>query len=358
LTTLSNEQENGIPSDLPELRFEYQPTDEDNRPIGGKQVIKYRTQDELNHKLVKQNTELIRKLRTETRNNRLGILDQQSIDERAPRNVAGVQFNPRTLSASERLELSQQLLDPETFDKATQTIVEASYGISGEGLRTVISDLQGKVDNVQAQREVDIFKRRNPEYVICPENMQAIIGWMDRYNLAPVAENFEKAYLFLLDQGVLVTSLEVVELPVSPVTPPSNVVGFTEQPPADPNEYVEPARVVETLPIENQLPVERVAPTEHPALATEPPVAAKPVASRVPTGLNNGNSRSEGVSAPVGSDIVYEFKQYDEKGNQVGPTRTFTGMRAIDAMPPDEYKRRLLSEKGFAAKVEKLMKKG
>ena len=46
-----------------ELRYEYQPTDEHGRPLGGKQVIKYTTPDELASKLVGQNTQLVRRLR-------------------------------------------------------------------------------------------------------------------------------------------------------------------------------------------------------------------------------------------------------------------------------------------------------
>ena len=54
----------------------YQPTDEQGRPIGGKQVIKYTTQDELVNKLQEQNVLIfLRKLREETRKNRLGISD-------------------------------------------------------------------------------------------------------------------------------------------------------------------------------------------------------------------------------------------------------------------------------------------
>lgn len=51
---------------------------------------------------------------------------------------------------------------------------------------------------------------------------------------------------------------------------------------------------------------------------------------------------------------MYEFKQIDGKGRQVGETKVFKGLAAINAMPGEEYKRRLLHEKGFAKKVEKL----
>jgi len=56
----------------PELRYEYQPTDAEGRSIGGKQVILYRTPDELAEKLRDQNISLVRKLRQVTKEARLG----------------------------------------------------------------------------------------------------------------------------------------------------------------------------------------------------------------------------------------------------------------------------------------------
>src|ERR1700734_4059862 len=71
--------------ELPELIHEYQPTDEMGRPIGGKQVLKYRTMDELVNKIQEQNVLVIRKLREVTRKNRLGIVEKDTIADEAPR---------------------------------------------------------------------------------------------------------------------------------------------------------------------------------------------------------------------------------------------------------------------------------
>ncbi len=45
-------------------RYEYQPTDEDGRPVGGKQVILYITQEELVEKIVSVSARRIRLMRT------------------------------------------------------------------------------------------------------------------------------------------------------------------------------------------------------------------------------------------------------------------------------------------------------
>ncbi len=80
----------------------------------------------------------------------------------------------------------------------------------------------------------------------------------------------------------------------------------------------------------------------------------KPVVSRVPSGLNKGNSGASGPSTPLGDEIVYEYIQKDGQGRQIGEKRVFKGLAAINAMPAEEYKRRLLSDKSFVNKVEKL----
>ncbi len=315
-----------------EKRYEYQPTDDDGRPIGGKQVIKYTTSEELAEKLSEQNTLLLRKLRKETRNNRLGIFEKETIEDAAPRMREPIHFEKRVLSNEERYKLSQDILDPENFDKAVETVFEAAIGTSADVLTSTINDLQSESFALKIQREADKFSKDNPDYIICEENGQAIANWLARYNLAPVATNFQKAYNTLRDAGVLVTSLEIVRS-TSPVVAPV----VTEPPVLE-----EPAR--QEIPLESPAVVDPVV---------VPPVT--PVVSRVPGALSRSNSSDAGVTPPTpGSDIVYEYIQRDGKGNQVGAPRVYTGLAAIDAMPSEEYKRRLLTEKGFAAKVEKL----
>ena len=65
--------------------YKYQPTDETGRPIGGVQVIKYTTPEELADKLRDQNVLLVRKLREQTRKVRLGVVEEEEISEDAQR---------------------------------------------------------------------------------------------------------------------------------------------------------------------------------------------------------------------------------------------------------------------------------
>lgn len=319
-----------VPDAPVEQLFEYQPTDDDGRPLGGRQVIKYTDPAELPYKLAEQNTLLLRKLRQETRKNRLGISEQDAISEDAPRYKQPISFKPRELTGDERYQLSRDLIDPDTFDKAQSTLFEAATGIAVNDLRETLVSLQNDNLAIKAEREADRFMAQNPAYVKCPENSEAITGWMSRYGLAPVVENFQKAYDTLLSSGVLVTSVEVI--PQTSYTPPAPVAAPVTEP------VNEPTR--EEIPVENQV--------------VPPAPVEKPVVSRVPTGLSKNNSSDAGTPRPIGDDIVYEYIQRDKDGRQVGEKRIFKGHAAINAMPSEEYKRRLLHERGFADKVEKL----
>lgn len=333
---------------LEEKRYEYQPTDSDGRPIGNKQVIKYSTQEELIAKLQEQSIHQIRKMRELTKKNRLGIIDAEEVDPTAPRFVPPTQFAAGQLTPQQRYQLAQDILDPETFDTAITTVFETVSGFKANELRTTLTDLQQDNSNLKAQIEADKFLARNPDYVVVEDNQTAITNWMLRHNLAPVAANFQKAYDTLSTAGVLITSLEVI--PDAVYTPP---VAFTPDPVIVPNEQVieEEVHIREELPQENILPLEPIAQVQTP----ETPASLKPVVARVPTGLNKGNSGSGGQSPALpGDTITYEYIQRDGNGRQIGEKRVFTGLKAIDAMPSEEYKRRLFQEKGFAAKVKAL----
>lgn len=285
--------------------YKYQPTDDENRPIGGLQVIKYTTNEELAEKLRDQNVLLIRKLRQETRKARLGIVENEEISEDTPRFKGFSEFHPRELTDEERYELARQLQDPTTAFAAVNTIVEASVGAPLNEIGTKITSVEGKNLALTAKLEANAFVNDNPDYYKCQENFEAITSWMVRYDLAPIKANYQKAYDTLKAQGVLVLGPAPIVAPVveEPVVP-----------------------VVEEV--------------------VNEPVVEQPV-YRVATGLNNDNSSGVGPIIPAGSDITYEVIINGQK-------RILTGLQAIKAMPGDEYKRRLMTDKEFGKKVDKL----
>ena len=306
---MATESENSsVVVETPELIYRYQPSDESGRPLGGEQVIKYKTQDELIQKFQEQNVLLVRKLRQETRKNRLGIVDDEEISADAPRFSDPVEFKPRVLSADERVALSRDLLDPERFEQASTAFFEAAIGAKPEVVRNTLNKTQEDLLRLQAARESDAWVANNKEYYPCRENYEAITSWMVRHSLAPVRENFQKAYDTLKAANVLVQ--RQVEVPVVVVP--------------------EPVKLPEVI---EQVPV---------IVIEEPPVR------RIPTGLTREQA-SDGTPPPrpTGSDIVYE----QVIGNQ---KKTYVGLAAINAMPSDEYKRRLLTDPNFSKAIEKL----
>jgi hypothetical protein len=297
---------------LEEKSHIYQPTDEMGRAIGGKQVIKYRTTEELIEKMQQQSVLLIRKLREQTKKNRLGISDVDEISAESPRFESPLDFNPRVLTPDQRVRLSRDLLDPENLDEATDTLFEAKFGMKPQTLGKVVSDLQADNINMKARVEADAFVASNPAYVTCDENFKSITNWMLRYDLAPVRENFQKAYDTLRADGILIENAEPepVQAPSVPVT----------------------------------VPVAPVAPASAPV--------AEPVPAYVPSRIDSGLTRDHSTDAvpvrTVGDDIVYEVVVGGQK-------RTYKGMAALNAMPSDVYKKRVNQEKGFAQKAEKIM---
>ena len=285
---------------LEEKIYRYQPTDDEGRAIGGPQVIKYHTHEELTEKLQEQNVLLIRKLRKETRNNRLGILENETIPDDAQRFTGSLEFKPRELSEEERYEISRKLLDPSTAYEATSTLVEAQLGAPLKLFSEAFQGMQQDQIKLRAKIEADSFVVDNPDYYKCGENFDAIVSWMLRYDLAPVKDNFQKAYDTLKAQGVIISGPAIVQEPV-PLP-----------------EVVEP--VVEVIPT---------------------PVV--PVVAGISSGLNRDNSSDVGVLPQAGSDITY-----------VVNGQTLTGLHAVAAMPSEEYKRRLLTDKEFGKKIDKL----
>ena len=273
---------------------------------------------ELADKLRDNSILILRKLREETRKNRLGITDNEVIDDQAPRFKSPVVLKPRTLNDEDKYRIATRFNDPATFDEAADELLEARLGAKPEVFAQTVNDLQAKSERSEALAASDAFMNENPDYVRCHENAQAITAWITRYGLAPVKENFQKAYAKLKADGVLIE-----KPPVEPPPPPPPVV----TPPVAPT--VEP---VVTPPVQDPPPAARVVPP-----------------AGIGTGLTRDNSSPGELPArPAGEDIVYD---QPIAGGQV---RRWTGLQAVDRMPSEVYKHRVMHEKGFREKVDKL----
>lgn len=246
--------------ELPEQIYTYQPVDEFDRPIGGKQVIKYRTQEELTERLVKQNGQILTQLRKVTRDQRLGInQESEVIPEDAERFDSIVEFKPKPLSAEERFQITQDLNDPDKFTDAQDRLFESAIGVKPSEISKVFNDQQLRTMQLLAKQNFDIFAREEPAFYSVLENQKTLTDWMFKNTLAPTVNNFKLAYSKLKEAALLLES---------PVT--------QQALPVEPNTQV-PA-----------VPEARISPEEL-------PVVKRP--SHVPSSLNERTSSSDG--APV-----------------------------------------------------------
>lgn len=312
------------PVELPVQRYEYQPTDDQGRPIGGKQVIKYKTHDELVEQLTNQSVHQIRKMREQERKIRLGISDEEVIGDEAQRQTNLLQIKQKELTPEEKASLAIRMgISPEDFDSTTDELFELKFGAKPSDFAKTISRLEQQVFAQQVNSEAATFQRKNPDYVICQENAEALAAWLGRYDLAPTAANFQRSFNTLKSAGVLY--LNTVE----------------ESTPVD-----EP--VIDTPVVEIPAPIEE--PVVEIPVAEEPVIGTPPVVSRVPLSLSRSNSEDGGplnFASTIGSDIIYDIVKGGQKVR-------LTGIAAIDAMPADEYRRRVLSDPSFLKKEEAL----
>ena len=277
--------------EAPELRYEYQPTDENGRPIGGRQVIKYRTQQELVERLAEQNTLILRQLRKVNREKALGVPEKEDDAEKFN---SIVEFKPRELSADERFRLSQNLVNPEKFGEATEQLAEAIFGAKPAVLASTLNEAQRQsIQQRAVQNYIEFVQTSGFEDTM--ENRELVTGWVGKRNLNPTVANFKLAQKRLIEAGLLQEAPVVHQEPVAPATP-----------------VVAPAAVVEE-------PKPQVPPTPPPALAVPETVQAKRH-SHVPSGL------TPSVASVAGESPVQ------------GPSLTLAD---IDKLPAAEYKQRM-----------------
>ena len=302
------------PVELPELRYVYQPKDEEGRPLGAKQVIKYKTSEELADKLAEQNTLLVRKLRSVTRQNRLGTAEADEIPAESAKFAEPISFKPVTLTDEQRIQISRDLLDPEKFDEASDALVTAKFGVQPEKIIKTLAEVQGTNIRILAKIESDAFVADNPDYVKCNGNFEAITSWMVRYDLAPTRENFQLAYDTLKKSGVL-------------------VVSYTDVPEDERPVQAVPVVPVQAVPVVE--PVVQAAPVPAPVVEQTPDLT--PGTAHIPTGFNRENSDSSAPIKPSDDEVVYEVFVRGEK-------KLYKGLAAINAMPSEVYRRWIMSD--------------
>ena len=220
--------------EVKEYRYEYQPED-NGLALGGKQVIVYDgTPEDLGKKMAAQNSELIKLNRRINKELRLSSAVKDTIPDTAPRfDESKYELKPEPLTAEERIQLAQDIVDPEKFEAASKRLIRAQFG-DPDAMRTRMARMEQRLDRATVQEEALAFKRSNPDYFPTQGNLETLGAWMLKNNLDPIKENFQLAYD---------TLKEYLEARPAAIVPPPPA------PVADPK----PAAVVDTRPVSSGL---------------------------------------------------------------------------------------------------------
>ena len=294
------------PPVVTEQRYEWQPTDANGKSMGGKQVITYKNQEELIQKFTEQNNLILRQMRKLSNDVKLGLTPDVEVPEsakRLPKNFDG--FKPKTLTADERFELTQDLNDPAKFEDAKIRLAEATFGATPEVISEVLSRSQQLLLEQQVVRSFDEFLENvGDNFYNVEANRTVLIDWMGQKELAPTPENFEIALVRTAALQVPAPAVQRAQVPATPVAP------------------------VEAEP-QSQVPVAAVS------RITDQQQQVQSATRQTPSGLNDRVSSNNGVTS------VSE--------------RTLT-LAEVDKMSADEYKRRVSSDPTFLQAVDQLQK--
>lgn len=289
----------------PEFIYKYTPVDEHGRKLGSEQVFKGRNAEEVLAKVADANKHLIQLNRTLSKKIRLGQLDPaEEMPEGVRRFAEQPTFSNQELTADERVELSRDLLDPERFDAATNRLFEAKLGMKPEVLRSTLQEMQETNQRLTVKTEADAFVANNPDYYPCRENLETIVNWILKQKLAMVRENIQYAYETLKTAGLLFEAPMTREAVTAVPTP------------------VEPVA---------QTPASGPVQEEVSRITAPKPASRRPAA--IASGLSNSSAASVGT-----------------------PPKSGYTLEEINRMSSDEFRRKVNSEKGFSAVVERLEK--
>jgi hypothetical protein len=287
-----------------EKRYEWQPTDENGKSYGGKQVIVYTTPDELTTKLTEQNNLILRRMRKLSRESKLGLTPGEDVPVNAPR-THFTEFKPKQLSADERFQLIQELNDPAKFEDAKIRLAEATFGARPEVITNMLQDSQRLLLEQKVIRSFDAFiDNVGDNFYNVEANRLVLTDWMCARDLAPTPENFE----------IALARTAALQLP-APVVQPSQAVVDA---------------VIPTVESEPKAKVPAVADARISGEAQSVQTARH----QTPSGLNDRVSSASG-NTPV-SD------------------RSLT-LADVDRMSADNYKKQML-DPAFARQVDQLYK--
>jgi len=296
--------------------YEYQPTDENGRPIGGLQRFKYSTMEELADKLRDANVHVLRLVR-------------KTREEAALKDVTAP-------------EGTTKFAEPEYMDVLTDEtrakLAEAAKGGDADARRELELDNMARKVNQQTNDSIETqislataqFKSSNYGYYQCPENAAKIMAWMRVRNLdLRDPRNYQKAYDVLNGINALIAFPSNQPTPITAEAPTVR----EETPVAAAAPVAAPATVTPA----NTQPV----PTTPARISSEEAVQPTRTIAQVPTGL----TRDQGT--PVAERPIRQPEFYVDQlvksrdGKSIVEKIRHTGPAALGHMTSEQYRKLL-----------------
>lgn len=257
----------------PKVKFvrEYQPKDKNGLAIGPLQRFEADTMDELADKLAAAHQNASVKVYQTIKAAKFGELVTKDDDEEEPI----YEFQPRPLSADERVRISNELKDPEKQSDAVRTLIEAEFGAPLEAVRAQFRENALAKLTDRARASVEIFIKEHPEYVPSENNQNLLIGFIQKKNLRFNKKNLEFAYEELRGADLLTTQAPRQETKPAEVIPPAPAapVVVVAAEPATPPAPAIPAPATPATPIS---PAEPLRPAQSSSGLSRDSAAAVP----------------------------------------------------------------------------------
>lgn len=115
------------------------------------------------------------------------------------------EFKAKTLSADEKWKLTQELTNPETADSAFDRLFEARTGVTPEQVRQILPKVELTNRQINERAEAESFLDYNQDYQVCPQNLQSIEKFFSEHpNYARTRKNLELAWEDMKRSGLAV----------------------------------------------------------------------------------------------------------------------------------------------------------
>lgn len=204
------------------LEYRFRTKLEDGTLVGGEQVVRAETQDELMDKAAENYNQLWRHSREEKLKREMAAPAPEGAKTAPPTFIP----KPRPLTAEERMRFTRDIVNPATADEALDLAIEAKLGAKSAEISQSLARNDKNASAIRAAQESTLWAEAHPEVIFSANNRRDLATWIAKHNLEFTVENYDLALQTLApDLEQMPTSSEGT--PTKPLvdTPPSRIAG-------------------------------------------------------------------------------------------------------------------------------------